>query len=136
MSGLHVRVRVGGEEYALPVEDVLEIAEYGPVAPVPGAAAAVIGVRNLRGQVLPIVDLASVFGLSRSEAPERIVVTDEGGRTAGLAVDSVVGVEPLPDAREEAESPHLRGAALADGALVGLVDVASVLDASQGARVP
>ena len=135
MSALHVRVGVAGEDYALPVADVLEIAEYGEVAPVPGAAPAVLGVRNLRGQVLPVVDLASVFGLARSGPPERIVVTDEGGRTAGLAVDSVVGVEPLPEAREEAESPHLTGAALADGTLVGVVDVASVLDASQGSKV-
>jgi len=135
MTGLHVRVRVGGEEYAVPVDDVLEIAEYGEVAPVPGAPAAVIGVCNLRGEVLPVVDLATVFGLTRPAAPERVVVTEQGGLRAGLAVDSVVGVEPLPEAREEADSPYLSGAALADGALVGMVDTASVLDASQGAAV-
>jgi purine-binding chemotaxis protein CheW len=132
MTALHVRVRVGDEHYALPVDDVLEIAEYGEVAPVPGAAAAVLGVRNLRGQVLPVVDLARVFGLTRGAKPERIVVTDESSRRVGLAVDSVVGVEPLPKATEDAESPHLDGAALADGALVGVVNVGSVLDASQG----
>src|SRR5213593_1593813 len=98
MSALHVRVGVAGEDYALPVEDVLEIAELGEVAPVPGATAAVLGVRNLRGQVLPVVDLAVVFGLPRGTAPELIVVTDDGGGKAGLAVDSVVGVEPLPQA--------------------------------------
>ena len=62
MSGLHVRVRVADEHYALPVADVLEVAELGEVTPVPGAGAAVLGVRNLRGQVLPVVDLATVFG--------------------------------------------------------------------------
>ena len=136
MSSLHVRVRVGGEDYALPVEGVLEIAEFGDVAPVPGANAAIIGVRNLRGQVLPVVDLATVFGLSRPEAPERIVIAEDAGRTAGLAVDAVDGVEPLPEATEQAESPHLVGAALTDGALVGVIDITSVLDAAQGVPVP
>jgi chemotaxis signal transduction protein len=43
-------------------------------------------------------------------------------------VDSVAGVEQLPDATEEVESDHLAGAALTDGKLVGVIDVASVLD--------
>jgi chemotaxis signal transduction protein len=127
-----VRVRVAGEDYALPVTDVLEVAELGDVTPVPGAPGAVLGVRNLRGTVLPVVDLANVFGLSRTELPARIVVADLGGRTAGLAVDSVVGVEQLPAASEEVESPYLAGAALADGALVGIIEVKSVLDAIGG----
>ena len=133
MSSLHVRVCVAGEDYALPVADVLEIADYGEVAPVPGASGAILGVRNLRGQVLPVVNLASVLGLSPGAAPERIVVAESGGRQAGLAVDSVDDVEQLPEAGEETESPHLAGAVLSDGALVGLVNLASVLDSVQGA---
>ena len=133
MSGLHVRVHVAGEAYALPVADVLEIADYGDLTPVPGAPAAIIGVHNLRGQVLPVVELASVLGLSRAGAPDRIVVAESGGRRAGLAVDSVDDVEQLPEAGEETESPHLVGAVLSEGALVGIVNLASVLDSVQGA---
>jgi purine-binding chemotaxis protein CheW len=128
VSRLHVRVRVADEHYALAVEDVLEVAELGDVTPVPGAGAAVLGVRNLRGQVLPVVDLATVFELSPAQ-PERIVIAERGGLRAGLAVDAVDGVEDLPEASEEVESRHLAGAALADGALVGVVDVGSVLKA-------
>jgi purine-binding chemotaxis protein CheW len=128
VSRLHVRVRVADEHYALAVEDVLEVAELGDVTPVPGAGAAVLGVRNLRGQVLPVVDLATVFELSPAQ-PERIVIAERGGLRAGLAVDAVDGVEDLPEASEEVESRHLAGAALADGALVGVVDVGSVLTA-------
>jgi twitching motility protein PilI len=135
MSSLHVWVKVAGENYALPVEDVLEVADLGEIAPVPGAHPAVLGVRNLRGQVMPVLDLASVFGLPQSAAPERIVIAEHEGITAGLAVDSVVGVEHLPEASEEVDSPHLLGAALADGALVGVVNVSSVLDAVQGVPV-
>lgn len=129
MSGLQVRVRIADEHYALPVADVLEVAELGEVTPVPGAAAAVLGVRNVRGQVLPVIDLATVLDLPTS-SPERIVIAEHGGRKAGLAVDSVAGVEELPEATEAIESRHLRGAALADGVLVGVVDLASVLDSA------
>jgi purine-binding chemotaxis protein CheW len=128
---LFVRVGVAGESYALPVDTVLEVADYDGVAPVPGAAAAVLGIRNLRGSVLPVVDLATVLGLPRDAVPARLVVAEQGGRTAGLAVGSVTGVEPLGDATEPVESPHLSGAALVDGTLVGIVDLGSVLDAAQ-----
>ena len=129
MSTLHVRVRVADEDYALPVGDVLEVAELGEVTPVPRAPTAVLGVRNLRGTVLPVLDMATVMGLSHSDRPACIVVAEQGGRSAGLAVDSVVGVEQLPEGFEEVEHPHLLGATLTDGALVGIVNIESVLDA-------
>jgi purine-binding chemotaxis protein CheW len=128
-----VRVLVADEHYALPVADVLEVAELGEVTPVPGAGAALLGVRNLRGQVLPVVDLATVFDLPPAH-PERIVIAERGGLRAGLAVDTVAGVEQLPEASEEVDSRHLTGAALADGALVGVIDVESVLDAVEGSN--
>lgn len=126
-ESLHVRVQIAQEHYALPVADVLEVAELGDITPVSGAPAPVLGVRNLRGQVLPVVDLAAVLDLSAS-APERIVIAEHGGRRAGLAVDSIAGVEPLPEPSQDVESRHLAGAVLADGALVGVVQVGSVLD--------
>jgi purine-binding chemotaxis protein CheW len=128
-----VRVQVADEHYALPVADVLEVAELGEVTPVPGAGAALLGVRNLRGQVLPVVDLATVFELPPTN-PERIVVAEHGGRRAGLAVDTVAGVEQVPEPSEEVDSRYLAGAALADGALVGVIDVGSVLDAVEGSN--
>jgi purine-binding chemotaxis protein CheW len=127
VSALHVRVRVAREHYAVPVADVLEVAEVGDVTPVPGAAAGIRGVRNVRGQVLPVIDLAAVLGLP-AEPPARVVMVEQANRRAGLAVDSVDGVEDLPDASEEIESAHLTGAALVDGELVGVLDVGSVLD--------
>jgi chemotaxis signal transduction protein len=133
VSRLHVRVRVADEQYALAVEDVLEVAELGEVTPVPGAGAAVLGVRNLRGQVLPVIDLASVLELPPAQA-ERIVIAERGGLRAGFAVDAVAGVEQLPKASEEVDSQYLAGAALADGALVGVIDVGSVLEAVEGSN--
>ena len=95
MSGVHVRLRVGGEMYAVPIENVLEVAELGDLTAVPGAAPQCSGVRNLHGQVLPVFDLAHVLGIPRDGRPQRLVVTDHGGRLAGLAVDEVTDVAPL-----------------------------------------
>ena len=133
MSDLHVLVGVADERYALRVDDVVEVAEYGTVAPLPGAPDAVLGVRNLRGNVLAVLDLAAIFGIERRGSPQRIAVVEHDGYTAGLAVDSVLGVERLPAASERVESPYLLGATLTEGALVGLVDARLVLEAVQEA---
>jgi purine-binding chemotaxis protein CheW len=129
---VHVRVRIGGESYALPVEHVLEVGELGEVAPVPGAPDSVLGVRNLRGQVLPVVDLAHILGVAGEGAPQRLVVAEDGLRRAGLAIDDVTDVANLPVPAEEIDSPFLRGAALVDDALVGVIDVPRLLDSVSG----
>jgi chemotaxis signal transduction protein len=126
MSGVCVRIRVAREHYALPVEQVLEVAELGDMAPVPGSPAEIVGVRNLHGQVLPVISLATLLGLP-TEEPERIVVAELGARRAALAVESVLDVQALPDSSEPTESPYLSGAALIDGTLVGLLDVDAIL---------
>lgn len=128
-SGVHVQVRVGAERYALPVENVLEVDRLGEIAPVPGAGGSSLGVRNHQGQVLPVFDLATIFGITRRGEPQRIVVAVDAGRRAGLAIDEVTDVGPLPASTEESQSPFLRGSTLADGLVVGVVDVGGVLDA-------
>jgi purine-binding chemotaxis protein CheW len=119
----HVSLRVGVELYAVPVEHVLEVAELGDVTPVPGAPPAVLGVWNLRGQILPVLDLGGLLGLARSIEPRRLVVVEAAGRRAGLAVDEVRDVAVLPGSTEETESELLAGATLTEDGLVGVVDV-------------
>lgn len=126
MSGVHVRVRVAGEHYALPVERVLEVAELGEIAAVPGSPAEIVGVRNLRGQVLPVIALAAVLGLADGD-PTRVVVVESGELRAGLRVDEVLDVEELQPSSERVESDYLLGACLVDGLLVGALDVDAVL---------
>lgn len=133
MSTVHIRVIAAAEDYAIPVDQVLEVSEFGDVAPVPGAPPEVTGVRNLRGQVIPVIDLATVLGLSDDADRQRIVITEESGRRGGLAVTEIVDVSELPEAAEKAESHFLEGAVLLDGALVGVLDVSAVLDALSGA---
>jgi purine-binding chemotaxis protein CheW len=126
---VHVRLRVAGEAYALAVENVLEVAELGDLAPVPGAQRSVLGVRNLHGEVLPVFDLATVFGIPRAEPAARLLVAEHDGKRAGFAIDEVTDVSELTDPGEETGSPFLHGATLDDGVLVGVVDVGRVFEA-------
>jgi purine-binding chemotaxis protein CheW len=126
---VHVRFRVGDERFALPVTQVLEVAEVGALAPVPGAPPSVLGVRNLRGQVLPVIDLAAVLGTARAQEAETLVVTEEAGRRAGFAIDEVTDVAELHGPVQETDSPYLSGSALVQGDLVGIVDVERVFAA-------
>jgi purine-binding chemotaxis protein CheW len=123
VTDVHVRLCVGGESYAFAVEHVLEVADLGEIAPVPGAGATVLGVRNLRGEVLPVFDFASVFGIEREGVAQHLLIVENDGIHAGLAIDDVLSVGVLPRPTEEAQSPLLHGALIDDGVLVGVVDV-------------
>jgi purine-binding chemotaxis protein CheW len=121
-------MRVGEERYALPVENVLEVAEFGRPTLVPGAPPETLGVRNLRGEALPVFDLAAVLGIAREGTPTRLVVTEDRGRRVGFAIDEVRDVGELPGASEETDSPFLTAAVLTSGGLIGVVDLGVVLD--------
>jgi chemotaxis signal transduction protein len=129
MSGVHVRVRLGRERYALAVQHVLEVGELGVLSAVPGAGAAVLGVRNLQGQVLPVFDLARVLAVAGDASTRYVVVAQHEGRLAGLAVDQVTDVDGLAGAAEETEAAHLSGAVLEEGQLVGIIDAARLFGA-------
>jgi purine-binding chemotaxis protein CheW len=131
MNGVHVRLRLGREHYAVPIENVLEVGELGALSAIPGAGSVVLGVRNLRGQVLPVFDLARVLGIA-GDAARRLVVAEHEGRQAGLAVDEVTDVGALPGGAEEAQADHLTGAVLDEGRLVGIIDVGRVFRSLAG----
>jgi chemotaxis signal transduction protein len=128
LEDIHVRLQVGGEHYALPIAHVVEVMEVGKVATVPGAGAGLLGITNLRGQVLPVFDLAQVLGLRRNEAPQRIVVAANRAELVGLAVDDVTDVAALGSDVEATDVEHLRCAVLDGGSLIGVVDVERMFD--------
>jgi purine-binding chemotaxis protein CheW len=123
VNDVHVRVRVGGESYAVAVEHVVEVAQLGTMSPVPGSDRSVLGVRNLRGEVLPIFDLASVLGIRGDSLCECLLVTEHGSLRAGFAIDEVTDVGTIPPVAEETQSKLLSGAALDDSGLIGVIDV-------------
>jgi chemotaxis signal transduction protein len=130
VTSLHVLARVADERYAFAVEAVREVAESFAVTPVPGAPATLLGVHSLRGEILPVLDLAAILGVGRG-AGGWLVVAEQGGLRAGLAVDAVEDVAELGTALA-AEAEPLAGSVLMDGELVAVVDVGAVL--SKAAR--
>jgi two-component system, chemotaxis family, chemotaxis protein CheV len=131
-----VYVRVAAEAYAVAVEHVLEVVDIGDVTAVPGSRPELLGVCDLRGQILPVVDLALLLGITSTAPPRRLLVAEAHGRQAAFAVDEVNGVGDLGEPAEEAESGLLAGAALADGDLVGVIDMPRVFDALDQVSVP
>jgi chemotaxis signal transduction protein len=129
MSDIHVRVRLGGEAYAIDVDHVIEVAELGAVSPVPGSNDSLLGIRNLRGEIMPVFDLASVLGIAGDGLPQCLLITEQGGLRAGFAIDEVTDVGTIPPVTEETHSPLLAGAALDESALIGVVDLARVFPA-------
>lgn len=89
--------RLGAENYGLRLHEVREIIMVGQITPVPRAPQFVDGVINLRGEVMPVVDLRTRFGLDRIEATSvsRILITAIGGVFTGLVVDAVEEVRPV-----------------------------------------
>jgi purine-binding chemotaxis protein CheW len=133
------------EEYAVGILRVKEIIEYERVTRVPTTPAHVRGVINLRGAVLPVVDLAAKFGHGESE-PVRttciVVVETRGGDElhhpmipVGLLADSVSevvdiaadAIEPAPPFGTNVRIDFLRGMGKLDGRLVLLLDIDRVL---------
>src|ERR1700716_38738 len=86
-----VILRVQGGDYAVPIHRVQEIVRVPEITRVPHAQAGVEGVINLRGRVLPVVDLASRLALGTTERARsaRVVVVDGGTESIGLLVDGV-----------------------------------------------
>jgi chemotaxis signal transduction protein len=133
---VHVRLRVAGEAYAVPVGSVLEVVGLGQVTAVPGARPELLGVLNLRGQILAVADLAPILGLRRIAPAVRMLVAQSAERQAGFVIDEVSEVGELSDPTEPTESAMLAGATLADGELIGVIDLDRVFDALMQSPAP
>ena len=125
---VYVRLRVAAEALAMPADHVLEVAQLGEVGAVPRARPEMLGVRNVHGQILPVVDLAMLLGIPRTAPPGRLLVAETGGIRAGFAIDEVIDVGELADPTEETASDLLAGATLADGDLIGIIDLPRVFE--------
>lgn len=106
-----VILHLGEQEFALPILGVREIIAVPRVTPIPDAPSFVEGVTNLRGEIIPVVDLAQRIGRAvlpaedpagrraADAASRRIVITEVSGHTAGLIVDRVTRIERVPASR-------------------------------------
>ncbi len=131
----YAQLRLAAETYAVPVSNVVEIASLGDLAAVPGAPPEILGVRNLRGQILPVIDLARILGLNSTAPPKQLLVAESGSIKAGLAIDEVSHVRELPDPTEQAESDFLLGTLIYEGQLLAVIDVPRIFSSLQPAEV-
>lgn len=118
---------IGGEMFAIGILGIKEILEYGQLTSVPMMPAFVRGVINLRGAVVPVIDLSARFGRHNAEVTRRscivIIEADSDGNTQdiGLMVDSVSAV--LEIARSEIEPPPAFGAKIRADFISGMAKV-------------
>ena len=105
---LHIVFKVAGAEYVIPAEVVLQMESYSGATRVPGSPAYVAGIVQIRGKVIPVVDLRLRFGLPAIEATldSRIVVGKAADRAVGLLVDSAREVLKLSE-HEISEPPSM-----------------------------
>jgi len=132
-----VTFRLGNEEFSLDILRVQEIIRHMQLTRVPRTPEFVDGVINLRGRVIPVLDLRKRFGLPSDEhtSETRIIVVDVDNRTVGLKVDAVSEVlrlpadtvEPPPAIVTGAESDYIKGVGKLDGRLLILLDVEKIL---------
>jgi purine-binding chemotaxis protein CheW len=99
VNDLHVLCRVADADYVVAAADVLQMESFAGATKVPGAGAEVAGLVQIRGRVVPVIDLRTVFGLPTitPTIDSRVVVTKRGGRTVGLLVDSAREVIKIPE---------------------------------------
>ncbi|MEZ0311627.1 MAG: chemotaxis protein CheW [Myxococcota bacterium] len=124
---------VGKEEYAIEILRVQEIKCYTSITPIPNAAPHIKGVMNLRGAVVPVVDLRVRFGLSAAACTPLtvIILVALKSKTVGFIVDAVSdvlqiapeAVTPPPETGMAPEQAFLSAIARVDDRLFGLVDV-------------
>jgi purine-binding chemotaxis protein CheW len=134
---LHVSFKVGGGEYVLPAADVLQMESYSGSTPVPGTPSWVAGLVQVRGRVVPVVDLRARFGLPATPPTidTRVVVAKDGGRVVGLVVDSAREVlriaaeqfKPAPEILVDQASGWVKAVAQSGNRLVMLIDFKKIV---------
>lgn len=141
MSGLHVLFKVAGAEYVLAAADVLQMDSFTYATRVPGTPSYVAGLVQIRGRVVPLVDLRARFGLPAVEPSldTRVVVVQQGERVVGLLVDSAREVlsialelfRPPPDVVATQAEGFVKAVAQVGGRLVMLIDCDRVIGEGQ-----
>jgi purine-binding chemotaxis protein CheW len=110
MTALYVLFKVAGGEYVLAAADVLHMESFTGATKVPGTPAHVAGLMQVRGRVVPVIDLRARFGLDPQPAgPEaRVVVVERAGRAVALLADTAREVLRLDPGRFRAAPEMVR----------------------------
>ncbi|MDD3732095.1 MAG: chemotaxis protein CheW [candidate division Zixibacteria bacterium] len=140
-----VSFNIGSEEFGVDILKVQEINRMVEITKVPQAPRYVEGVINLRGKVIPIIDLRKRFNLEMKEHDKntRIVVVDINGNIMGMIVDAVSEVlrlpadtiEPPPELVTGINSDYIKGVAKLEDRLLIFLDLSKVVDVEEMASV-
>jgi purine-binding chemotaxis protein CheW len=149
ISGKHLIFQLGSEEFAINVMNVKEIMKMQAITIVPQTPSFVQGVINLRGKIVPVINLRRKFGIEDREDTDLtcIVVVrmqvDGGEQPVGIVVDGVVEVltfnhediEDTPDFGLDGVMPYVRGMAKVKGRVKIVLDIDQVLHGNQLERM-
>lgn len=146
-TGKYLTFLTGGEGYGLPVLKVREIMKVMEITAIPQVPAYVRGVINLRGKVIPVIDLRLKFGMPACDATDQtciiVVEAASGGRSRqammGLLVDGVsevlniqaAEIEPPPAFGDGVRTDYMQGVAKVKGTVKILLDIDRVLTGSE-----
>jgi len=132
-----VTFHLENEKYGIKVMQVQEVLRMTEIAPVPGAPHYVIGIINLRGSVVTVIDTRRRFGLPDVETDDetRIVIVEANNNVVGILVDSVAEVvdlkvseiETAPNVGNDESSKYIQGVSSRGDELLILVDVNKLL---------
>lgn len=132
-----VTFRLDNETYGINVMQVQEVLRYSDIAPVPGAPSYVLGIINLRGNVVTVIDTRQRFGLMPGDVTDntRIVIIESDRQVVGILVDSVSEVvylrqseiELTPNIGNEDNSKFIQGVCHKNNELLILVDLNRLL---------
>lgn len=141
----YVTFRLDNETYGLNVMQIQEVLRYTDIAPVPGAPDYVLGIINLRGNVVTVIDTRRRFGLAEAEVTDatRIVVMESADQVMGILVDSVAEVvylksseiETAPNVGNEESARFIQGVCNKDGELIILVEFDKMLSDNEWAEI-
>lgn len=135
---------LGNETYAVHASKVNEVLRHTDITPVPGSPSFVLGIINLRGDVLTVIDTREVFGLEPEEISphSRIVVVELEDYAVGALVDKVAevvdlhetSIEPAPNTGNEQATMFMQGVYHYENELLVLVDFANVAKLNRGSN--
>ncbi|MFA7095202.1 MAG: chemotaxis protein CheW [Gammaproteobacteria bacterium] len=140
-----VTFRLDNETYGINVMQVQEVLRVTEIAPVPGAPDYVLGIINLRGNVVTVIDTRKRFGLMPKEPDDstRIVIIEADKQVVGILVDAVAEVvdlrasemESAPNVGNDESSKYIQGVASRGGELLILVDLNKLLSDEEWSEV-
>jgi purine-binding chemotaxis protein CheW len=136
-----INFTLGGDEYAVEIQKVREVINFHELTPLPKAPSFVKGIINLRGEVIPVIDLRDKLGLAREaySVLTNLIIVEIGRKAVGVVVDEVRHVIRL-DPAEVAPSPpfigglsgkYVSGVAKLGERLVVVLDMERILSASE-----